>query len=74
MAKRLTQEAIDKILNNVDLYASVAKILKVKPAGLPMTLSRNGNKVNNINNIEAIAKAMGKKPSEIVKEELAKAI
>jgi hypothetical protein len=66
MAKRLTQDAIDAILKNPDLYASVAKILKVAPAGLPTTLGRNGNKVNRMDNIEAIAKAMGKKPNDIL--------
>jgi hypothetical protein len=70
MAKTLRQEAIDKILKEPDLYATVTKILKVQPTALPMTLRRNGNKVNRLDNVEAIAKAMGLKPADILEEKL----
>lgn len=68
MAKQLTQDAIDAILKNADLYATVAKILKVAPSGLPQTLRRNGNKVNRMDNIKAIAAAMLVEPEWILEE------
>lgn len=76
MAKRLGQEAIETILSDIDLSAKVAKILGLKRiTSLYETLKRNGNNVNRIDKIEAIAAAMGKTTKEILEEtEFAKAV
>jgi predicted GIY-YIG superfamily endonuclease len=68
MAKQLRQDVIDAILKDADLYATVAKILKVAPSGLPQTLRRNGNKVTRMDNINAIAAAMMVEPEMILEE------
>lgn len=76
MAKQLSAKAIEAILDDIDLSASVTKILGLrKVTALYDTLKRNGRNVNQYNTIEAIAKAMGKKPNDILEEkELAKAL
>lgn len=76
MAKQLTQDAIDAILKDADLFATVSKILNVAPTSLRKTLERNGNKVNRMDNIESIAAAMHVEPEWILeeKETVAKAV
>lgn len=76
MAKQLSEAAIQRILNDIDLSATVAKILGLKKiTGLYDALKRNGNNVNRLDRIEAIAKAMNLKQDAILEEkEFAKAV
>jgi len=66
MASKLTDEAISTIESNIELFARVARELGVKPTSLPMILKRNSRRLLEFDVLILIAKAMNKKPAEII--------
>lgn len=69
-AKELTQEAIQFVLNNNDLYNEIAKFINVQNASFAVILKRNGQQVNQYEIVVRIARAMNKKPREIRQEKI----
>lgn len=65
---RLKKETIDKILDDIDLFAIVGKAVDVKASSIADTVRRNGNSVNQYHVVKAIADYLGKHPDELVEE------
>jgi|GEM_PF-1296135 len=66
MASKLIDAAISAIESDTELFGRVAKELGVKPTSLPMILKRNSRRLLEFNVLNVIAKAMNKKPGEII--------
>jgi hypothetical protein len=66
MASKLTEAAISSIESDTELFGRVTKELGVKPTSLPMILKRNSRRLLEFNVLNVIAKAMNKKPGEII--------
>jgi hypothetical protein len=70
MAK-FKQEVLDKIRDDADLFAAVAKELKIRPVSLPQTLLRNGASLNQYSVITLVADYLDKKPADLLEEDTA---
>jgi hypothetical protein len=70
---KFTQETIEKIKADPDLFAAVCKDLGIRPTSLLETMKRNGNKLNNDSTVKLVADHLDVDPStlvEVVSEEL----
>lgn len=67
---RFNKEALDQIKSDPDLYTIVCKALKVAPASMPMILHRNGKTLNEYSIVTLVADHLGKKPEELLEEEV----
>lgn len=70
MAK-FKQTIIDRIKDDPDLFAVVAKAMKVKPVTLASTIDRNGATLNQYHVVKAVADFMGKEPDTLLQKEKA---
>ena len=68
MARHLSKEAKDEILNKPALYADVCNLINVKPASLPVLISRNSHWLTNHDVVNRICDEMDKTPDEILEE------
>jgi len=66
---RLTKEVLDKIRDNVELFALVANKMDIRPASLPMALERNGKSLNQYSIVKTIADFLGEDIEKIVAED-----
>ncbi len=66
--KRFKQEVIDRMLNDADLYALVAKEKSVKPANLGTVIRRNGGSINEYRVVKTVADYLGVDPEELMVE------
>ena len=69
MAK-FKHEVLDLIRSDADLFATVSKVLGIKPVSLLKSIDRNGASLNQFHVVKAVAKYLGKKPDELLEEEL----
>lgn len=63
---RFKQEILDKIINDPDLFAIVAKTVGLKPTSMAVTIRRNGNSLNQYSVIVAVAEYLDKEPEELL--------
>lgn len=68
MAK-FTQEALDKIKLDPDLFAAVCKAMGVRPTSLPEIIKRNGNNLNQYSIVTLVASHLGVEPEEVLESE-----
>lgn len=68
MAK-FKQEVLDKIKNDPDLFAEVAKAMDVKPVSLPQIIQRNGNNINQYHIVKLVATHLGEDPDTLIEED-----
>ena len=66
MAKHLTNEASEQILNNPKLYVDVCDILDIKPASLPKFIERKSDRLTKYEVVIAIAAAMNIEPDDVL--------
>jgi hypothetical protein len=71
MAK-MKSEILEKIENDIDLFAIVAKALDLKPASLPSTLKRNGSNLNQYSIVKLVADYLGQNPEDLLEEDTVK--
>lgn len=67
MAK-FKQEVLDKIKTDPDLFAVVAKALKIRPSSMLQTVERNGAKLNQYDIVVLVASHLHVEPSELVED------
>lgn len=65
---RLKKKIIEEIKNDPDLFALVAKTMKIRPASLNQTLERNGNTLNQYSVVKVIAEFLKKNPKDVMEE------
>lgn len=68
MAK-FKKEVLDQIKADVDLFASVAREMRVKPVTLAANIDRNGNNLNQYSIVTLVASHLGKDPEDLLEEE-----
>lgn len=69
MAK-FKQEILDKIKTDPDLFAAVAKAMRLKPQSLASTIDRNGSTLNQYSVVTVVASHLKMEPDDLLEEEL----
>lgn len=65
---RFKQEVLDRIKDDADLFAEVAKALDIRPVSMPETLKRNGRSLNQYSIVTLVASRLGVAPEDVVEE------
>lgn len=65
---RFKQEILDRIREDADLFADVAKALDIRPVSLPETLKRNGRSLNQYSIVTLVASRIGMAPEDVVED------
>jgi hypothetical protein len=65
---KFKQEVLDIIKTDADLFAAVAKEMKLRPASLPMTILRNGKNLNQFSVVTLVASYLKKKPKDLLED------
>lgn len=61
-------EVLDRMLNDPDLFAAIAKAKNVKPSNLGTVIRRNGNSINHYAVVKLVADYLGVDEQEVVEE------
>jgi hypothetical protein len=70
---KFKQWVLNEMKTDTDLFAKLAKAMKIKPVSLPQTIERNGNTLNQYSIVTLVAEHLGKKPKDLLEPDTVKA-
>lgn len=66
---KFKQEVLDKIKSDTELFAIVAKAMRIQPASLLANIHRNGSTLNQYHVVAAVAKYLKQSPDKLLEKE-----